>query len=206
MIYLYDNAIASDLQSSFNTDIVGCPCVKVVDPEQGLSVVAQKANDHLEFPLVLLTRYPDTPIDKDRMNFTRAHRGVAAVVDKDTNELYYEKVIPIQLNYDLTILATNTADREEMMRELIFKYNDMYFVTLELPYECKRKVRFGIRVDPDKDISNKSGVIEYLGGGTLYQCVIPLKCEGCVLVSYTSSKLQRSMYDIEPVTKGETKP
>ena len=82
----------------------------------------------------------------------------------------------------------------------------MYFVTFELPYECKRKVRFGIRIDTDKEISSKSGVIEYLGEGTLYESIIPLKCDGCVLVSYTPAKLQRSMYNVEPVSQGVKEP
>lgn len=206
MIYCYDDAIQKDLQRSFNPDIMESPIVRIMDPEQGLQAIAQAEGDDLKFPLVLLTRYPDTPIDKERWNFTRAHRGVAAVVDQATNNLYYEKAIPIELNYDLTILATNTADRDELARELIFKYTDMYFITFELPYECKRKVRFGITVDLDKDISNKSGTLEYLNAGKLYETIIPLKCEGCVLVSYTPAKLQRSKYDLFPVTKNGQEP
>lgn len=206
MIYLYDEAIRKDLERSFNLDNIGSPIVRVMDPEQGLEAIAQAEGDNLRFPLVLLTRYPDTPIDKSRLNFTRYNRGVAAVLDQETNNLYYEKAIPIEVNYDLTILATNTVDREELARELIFKYTSMYFITFELPYECKRKVRFGIKVDTDKDISSKSGVVDYLNTGTLYQTIIPLKCEGCVLVSYTPAKLQRSSYDIHPITKGTEEP
>ena len=206
MIYLYDEAIQKDLQKSFNPDNIGSPIVRVMDAEQGLQVIAQAEGDNLRFPLVLLTRYPDTPIDKSRWNFTRAHRGVAALLDEKTNDLYYEKAIPIEVNYDLTILATNTADRDELSRELIFKYTDMYFITFELPYECNRKVRFGVTIDTDKDISSKSGTLEYLNAGTLYQTIIPLKCEGCVLVSYTPAKLQRSEYNINPVSKGFHQP
>lgn len=206
MLRCYDEAIVKDLQRSFNRDTIGSLTVKAIDPEQGLGVLAQADGDNLHFPLVLLTRHPDTPIDKDRWNFTRAHRGVAAVIDKETNNLYYEKAIPIEVNYDLTILASNTADREELARELIFKYTSMYFITFELPYECKRKVRFGVKVDMERDISNSSGTVEYLGEGTLYQTIIPLKCDGCVLVSYTPAKLQRSAYDIEPVIKGGQEP
>lgn len=206
MIYLYDDAIQKDLQHSFNPDNIGSPIVRVLDAEQGLQVIAQAEGDNLKFPLVLLTRYPDTPIDKSRWNFTRAHRGVAAVIDQKTNELYYEKSVPIEVNYDLTILATNTADRDELAKELIFKYTDMYFITFELPYECNRKVRFGVTVDTDKDISSKSGTLEYLNSGTLYQTIIPLKCEGCVLVSYTAAKLQRSAYELHPVPKGVQEP
>ena len=82
----------------------------------------------------------------------------------------------------------------------------MYFITLELPYECKRKVRFGVRIDPDKAISNKSGQSEYFGDGEVYQSIITLKCEGCVLVSYTPAKLKRAVYELEPVPKGEKEP
>lgn len=206
MIYLYDNAIAKDLENSFDLNTIGSPMVKVLDPEEGLSVVAQSMQDALRFPLVCLTRYPDVQIDKSRSNFTRAHRGVAAVIDKKTNELYYEKALPIQLNYDMTILTTNVADREELSRELLFKYNDMYFVTMELPYESNRKVRFGITIDLDKEISYKSGVIEYLSSGKLYECIIPLRCEGAVLVSYTPAKLQRTIYKMSDTLKSPNEP
>lgn len=206
MLRCYDEAIVKDLQRSFNTNNIGSPVVKVMDPEQGIQAIAQAESDELHFPLVLLTRYPDTPIDKSRWNFTRAHRGVAAVVDTETNNLYYEKAIPVELSYDLTVLASNTADREELARELIFKYTSMYFITFELPYECKRKVRFGVKIDADKDITSKSGILEYLGSGTLYETIIPLKCEGCVLVSYTPAKLQRTVYELEPTTDKAQQP
>ena len=201
MLYLYDNAIADDLRCSFNPEAIGSPIVKVIDAEQGLEVIAQATGDNIPLPLVVLTRHPETPIDKDRMNFTRMHRGVAAVVDLDSNELYYEKCIPIDVNYSLTILAANSADRDELMRELLFKYTNMYFITFTLPYECKRKIRFGVRIDADKDISNQSGTSEYLSDGTVYESIIPLKCEGCVLVSYTPAKVQRSAYEFAPITE-----
>lgn len=206
MLYLYDEAIAKDLEKSFNPDNIGSPIVRVMDPEQGLQVIAQAEGDELKFPLVLITRHPDTPLDRSRINFTRSHRGVVAVVDKQTNNLYYEKAVPIELNYDLTILSSNTADREELTRELIFKYISMYFATITLPYECNRKVRFGITIDLDREISSKSGTLEYLNEGTLYQTIIPLKCEGCVLVSYTPAKLQRSTYDVCLTTNREEEP
>lgn len=206
MIYCYDNAIAADLENSFNTTNIGSSIVKVMDEDQGLSSIAQAYDDKIPLPMVLLTRYPDTPIDKSRMNFTQMHRGVSSVIDTNTNNLYYEKAIPIELSYDLTVLTSNTADRDELVRELMFKYTSMYFITFELPYECKRKVRFGVRIDPDKPISSKSGVSEYFGEGTIYQSIIPLKCEGCVLVSYTPAKLQRSVSEIEPVLKRTQEP
>lgn len=199
MLYNYDNALAKDLEDSFNSSI----CVKVVDAEKGIDLAAQAENDEISFPLVLLTRYPDAPIDKNRYNFTRAHKGVATVIDKEKNELYFEKAVPVELKYDLTILTTNTVDRDELVKELIFKYTSMYFVSMDLPYESTRKIRFGVSVDVESEISNKSGVLDYLDSGTVYQSIIPLRCEGCVMLSYTPVKLKRSQLEVQPVYKGQ---
>lgn len=206
MIYLYDNAIAKDLERSFNPNNSINPVVKVIDPEKVVELIAQLQDDSISFPVVALKRNPDTPIDKSRYNFTRAHKGVAAVLDQTTNNLYYEKVIPIELSYEMCILSTNTADRDELVKELLFKYTSMYFITFELPYECQRKVRFGVKVDPDGQITSNSGTFDYIDGGKLYETVIPLKVEGAVLVSYTPAKLQRTAYELSPVLKPGVEP
>lgn len=201
MLYLYDNAISEDLRKSFNPDAVSDPLVRVVDPEAAVELAAQIQNDEVKYPIVALTRTPGVSVDKNRMNFTRAHRGVQAVLDPITNNLYYERAIPIQLSYKLTIITTNTADMDEIEREILFKYLSMYFLTFTLPYECKRKIRFGVTIDPDTEIESKSGTYNYLSNGQLYETIIPLRCEGCVLVTYTPAKLTRSQVGVEAVTK-----
>lgn len=197
MIYVYDNAICDDLKHSFNSDVVGDVVVKVVAPENIVELAAQIQNDEISFPLIALVRNGDFKIDTDRMNFTRAHKGVASVIDPDTNELYYEKVLPIKLSYTLNILTTNTADMDELVRELTFKYINQYFITLQLPYECKRKIRFGVTIVPGEEFGSDSGSSEYTKSGKIYQSAIPLSCEGCVLVSYTPAKLKQGTVDIE---------
>lgn len=203
MIYVYDKAIADDLRKSFNPTNAPNPVVRVIDPEGAIGVAAQIQNDKIQFPLVVLNRNPDAPIDKARMNFTRLHKGVVSVLDPETNELYYERAVPIDLRYAITVLATNTADIDELVRELIFKYTSMYFITITLPYEAQRKVRIGVIVDPDSNIERSSGSAEYINGGQLYQAIIPLKCEGAVLVHYTPAKLRRLTEVVEVVDPGE---
>lgn len=205
ILYLYDNAICEDLQKSFNPDNIANPVVKVVSPEQVIGLAAQIQNDEIKFPIVAVTRNEDTPIDRERTNFTRMHKGVQSVLDPVTNNLYYEKVIPIKLSYSLTVLTTNTADMDELIRELLFKYINMYFLTIKLPYECNRKVRFGISIQSESDIQRTSGNLEYIESGKLYQSIIPIKCEGCVLVSYTPAHLKRSSYEIEAILPNQNK-
>lgn len=198
MVYLYDKAICKDLEQSFNTENVENPVVKVIDPEGSIGLAAQIQNDEIKFPIVSVTRDDNFAIDTDRWNFTRAHKGVASVIDNKTNELYYEKVVPIKLSYNLSLLTTNTADMDELFREILMKYTSMYFLKIKLPYECERYVRFGVVVEPD-NIEKSSGSFDYIEGGKLYETVIPLRCEGCVLVTYTPAKLKRSEVQIQPI-------
>lgn len=196
MLYLYDNAIVDDLIRSFNPDNIDNPVVKVISPEHIVGIAAQIQNDEIAFPIVAVSR-PDTiNIDNDSLNFTKMHKGIQSVIDSKTNELYYEKSIPIKMTYDLTILTTNTVDRDELVRELLFKYTSMYFLTIKLPYECSRKIRFGVTLAPDSEIEYTSSSADYIEKGQLYQSIIHLKCDGCVLVSYTSAKLKRMSHKV----------
>lgn len=199
MIYKYDDAICDDLRKSFNPDNVENPVVTVISSEVVTAIAAQIQNDKITYPIVALIRDPNSvQIDQSRMNFTRSHFGVSAVIDKETNDVYYEKVLPITLKYSLTVLTTNVADQDEIIRELLFKYVNMYFLTIRLPYECDRKIRFGVRITSETDIDYSSGSPEYLQSGSLYQAIIPLHCDGCVLVSYTPAHLIRTTFDVEP--------
>lgn len=198
MLYLYDRALVKDLKESFNPENVENPVVKVIDPEGVIGLAAQIQNDEIKFPVVALERDQDTPIDQDRWNFTRAHKGVVSVFDNKTNQLYYEKAVPIKLSYELTLLTTNTADMDELFREILMKYISMYFLKIKLPYECERYVRFGVTIDYD-NIQRSSGSFDYIEGGKLYQTIVPLRCEGCVLVTYTPVKLKRSEIQIQPI-------
>ena len=189
MLYLYDSAIAKDIRHSF-VDGEGNSDVKVIDPAGAVNILAQIQDDNIKFPAAVLTRDPVYSIDTQRSNFTAMHRGVLTVMDTETNNLYYEKAIPVNLRYNLTILATNTADADEITKELLFKYLQMYYLTIQLPYEAERKIRFGVSIRPGIEVQQSSGSFDYLESGKLYQTIIPLTCEGCVLVSYTPVRLK----------------
>lgn len=200
MIWLYDRAICKDLDNSFNEDLDIGNKVKVIDPEGAIDIQAQINKDEISYPVISLVR-TDYQIDTSRTNFTRIHKGVDYVIDTDTNELYSEKAIPITLNYDLHVITTNIVDMDELLRELIFKYSSMYFLTIKLPYEGNRKLRFGICIDESSQIEHTSGVYEHISAGRLYESILHLRCEGCMLVTYTSAKLKRTIQSVEAVIR-----
>ena len=196
MLYLYDRALTKDLNASFNHENSDNPVVGVISPEGATTLAAQMNNDEIKYPIVVFTRGDDIKIDHERYNFTMAKKGVPAGFDAKGNLIAMEKVIPIKLEYSLTVLTTNTADMDELIKELLFKYTEMYYLTITLPYEVKRRIRFGIRIKPEAEINYESGTYDYLSAGTLHQAIIPLECEGCVLVSYTPVHLKRFEPDI----------
>lgn len=169
--------------------------VKAMGEDGIMGIFAQLQEDKIKFPAIFLERSGDTPLDSKRYNYTRLHKGVPAVVDPETNNLYLEKAVPIQLRYNLHVLTTNTTDMDELIRELLFRYSSMYYVTTEVPYESKRKIRFGIAINPDTSISRKTGLTEYVESGTLYESILELECQGAVLLSYTPKHLQRLIAD-----------
>lgn len=195
MLWLYDESIADDLRKSFNISVIH-PYVKVIDPDVNLSIAAQIQNDNISFPIICVVRDDNYQVDTDLTNFTAMHKGVATVIDNKTNNIYYEKSMPIKLGYSLNIIGTNTVDVDELVKEILFKYSDMYFLTIRLPYEGARKLRFGIEFDRQGSIERRSGVAEMINEGTLYETVLPFQTRGVRMITYTPKHLKTFDYDI----------
>jgi len=204
VLYLYDRAICDNLKASL-TDAAN-QNVFLTTPENYPGILAQIQDDTITYPLILLHREDDVQIIKELMNFTRYQFGVPCSFDNKTNNVYYERALPVGLNYTLRILSTTVAETDELARELFYKYISMYYLTIQLPYESDRKLRFGISVDPDYGIKRESGSAEYTQTGSLYQSTMMLKTEGCVSLTYTSRHLQRSVIATDKVGVENPKP
>lgn len=195
MLWIYDDAIVQDLINCINPDGGMSSTVKVLGEEGVMGILAQMQEDKIKFPAIFLERLAETPLDPKRYNYTRLHKGVPAVLDTETNNLYLEKAAPIELKYNLHVMTTNTVDMDELVKELLFRYSLMYYVTAKVPYESDRKIRFGIAINPDTTISKKSGASDYVESGKLYESIIELDCQGAVMLSYTPRHIQRAVLD-----------
>lgn len=190
MLWVYDEAIVKDLSDCIDPQGKANSTVRLMGDKGMMGVFAQLADDKINFPAIYLQRNPETPLDQSRYNFVRMHKGVPCTFDSETNNIYLEKSVPIQLKYELHVLTTNTADMDEMIRELLFRYSAMYYLTIQVPYESKRNIRFGISINPDNPIRRNSGVTEYVENGLLYESVLDLDCQGAVMLHYTPRHLK----------------
>lgn len=197
MLYLYDRALTDDLKSSLTEDIN--QNVFLTDADNYPGIIAQIQNDTITYPLILLRRDDDTPVITELMNFSRYKFGVPCTFDNKKNNVYYERALPVGLSYTLRIVSTNVADTDELAREIIYKYISMYYLTIQLPYESDRKIRFGVQVDTDYGVRRESGSFDYIKTGSLYQSTIQLKTEGCVYLTYTARHLQRNVLNTDEV-------
>jgi len=189
LLYLFDRAIVDNLKASLTDE--ANKNVFLTTAENYPGILAQMQDDTIGYPLILLHREDDMPIDTGLYNFTRARFGVPCVFDNDRNNVYYERAVPVNLQYTLRILSTNVADRDELARELFYKYMSMFFLTIQLPYESDRKIRFGIEVDRDYGLTNESSAAEYTQTGALYQSTMKLITRGCVYLTYTPRHVKR---------------
>ena len=194
MLYLYDEAIQKDLAQCINPDADMNSIVKVMDSAGVFGLISQMQEDRVTFPLICLFRNEDTPIDTTRTNFTAMKKGFPSVIETETQMLYLERCLPIKLSYTMKILATNTADSDELLRELLFRYLSTYFITMQLPYESDRTIRFGVTIDTDS-IRKESGNLEYITEGSLYETSFVLNCEGAVLLNYVPKHKVRFVAD-----------
>lgn len=206
MLYCYDNALIDDIKASINSQNAN-PNVFMVDDETYPGILAQIQDDTITYPLILIDRDSDMPIITELWNFSRAQFGIPAVFDKKENNIYFERALPIDLSYTIRILTTNVADTDELAKELFYKYLSMYYLTIKLPYESDRKIRFGVDIDLGYGIKRESGSFDYIKTGALYQATLHLKTHGCVMLSYTPRHLSREVLsnDIEilPPDSGE---
>ena len=197
MLYLFDQAICDNLKSSLSEDIN--QNVFLTDADNYPGILAQIQDDTITYPLILLHREDDMSINTGLINFTRYKKGVPCVFDTETNNVYYERALPVDLIYTLRILSTNVADTDELARELFYKYISMYFLTIRAPYESDRKIRFGVQVDVDYGIKRESSSAAYTSSGALYQSTMQLKTFGCVSLTYTARHITRNVTNTKDV-------
>lgn len=191
MLWAYDEAVVKDISNCINPTGGANSTVKMMGEDGIMGVLAQMNDDRIKFPAIFIERSSDTPLDSSRYHFSKLHRGIPVGFDPETNDIYLERSIPIKLKYNLHVLTTNTADMDELIKELIFRYSEMYYISMEIPYESKRIIRFGMSINPDASITKKSGVANYFENGQLYESIVEIDCQGAVMISYTPKHIER---------------
>ena len=178
MMTLYDKSIVNALMRRFNQDASQGVVVNIISPEYIEGLDSQIREGKCRFPVVALVR-KDMPysIDTGRTIYTTIPKG-KVYTQADVKNYYTEPegFVPIKQPYSLTVLTTDTAQMEAIVKAIQELLSNMKFLSIDHPTRANEKIRFGVVVDSTREIQKSSS-------GQMHQTIIPLSCEGGVIKS-----------------------
>ena len=126
-VYAYDKAIVEDFRARFKKSIVDSevnPNVQIGSPDQMFNIIGQLDNDNVIMPFIGLQRL-DWQLNLDRQGFQtfigdRVYQRIGPD-DKPIN--VRAQVIPITINYRLSVWSKDRVTNDALVRELLFYYH-----------------------------------------------------------------------------------
>ena len=135
---LYDNAIIADLRRlTQDTRIYIEPTENVF----GTVGKLQGSEDHIQLPLISVAR-----TGWSILNPQHTQKFDGALLKSDLAKDYTQRiqVIPIQINYVLDVWSRTREENDDILRELIFYYNNHPEMEITVPYGADFKHKFNI--------------------------------------------------------------
>lgn len=161
-VYAYDKAIVEDFRARFKKSIVDSevnPNVQIGSPDQMFNIIGQLDNDNVIMPFIGLQRL-DWQLNLDRQGFQtfigdRVYQRIGPD-DKPIN--VRAQVIPITINYRLSVWSKDRVTNDALVRELLFYYHLrpslMVYVGHGLNIAHKFNIYFNSGIEDNSDIAN----------------------------------------------------
>lgn len=161
-VYAYDKAIVEDFRARFKKSIVDSevnPNVQIGSPDQMFNIIGQLDNDNIIMPFIGLQRL-DWQLNLDRQGFQtfigdRVYQRIGPD-DKPIN--VRAQVIPITINYRLSVWSKDRVTNDALVRELLFYYHLrpslMVYVGHGLNIAHKFNIYFNSGIEDNSDIAN----------------------------------------------------
>ena len=161
-VYAYDKAIVEDFRARFKKSIVDSevnPNVQIGSPDQMFNIIGQLDNDNVIMPFIGLQRL-DWQLNLDRQGFQtfigdRVYQRIGPD-DKPIN--VRAQVIPITINYRLSVWSKDRVTNDALVRELLFYYHLrpslMVYVGNGLNIAHKFNIYFNSGIEDNSDIAN----------------------------------------------------
>lgn len=161
-VYAYDKAIVEDFRARFKKSIVDSevnPNVQIGSPDQMFNIIGQLDNDNVIMPFIGLQRL-DWQLNLDRQGFqTFIGDRVYQRIGPDNKPINVRaQVIPITINYRLSVWSKDRVTNDALVRELLFYYHLrpslMVYVGHGLNIAHKFNIYFNSGIEDNSDIAN----------------------------------------------------
>lgn len=161
-VYAYDRAIVEDLRARFSKSPVQSKIndtVQITPTERAYQIIGQLNNDEVLLPFVSLQR-TSWQLNLDRQGF-QTFIGDQVFIRTGPDNLPTEvraQVIPITINYRLSVYTRDRVTNDALCRELLFYYHLrpslLVAVTHGLNIMHKFNIYFNSEVEDNSDIAN----------------------------------------------------
>lgn len=170
-VYAYDKAIVEDLKARFKSSIVDSKVndtVQIAPTEQVFNIIGQLNEDNVVMPFVSLERL-DWQLNLDRQGFqTFIGDKVFRRIGPDNKPMDVRaQVIPITINYRLSVWSEDRITNDALVRELLFYYHLrpslLVYVGHGLNIAHKFNIYFNSGIEDNSDIAN------HINNGTYFR-------------------------------------
>lgn len=161
-VYAYDRAIVEDFRARFKKSVVDSevnPNVQIGPTSQMFSILGQLDNDNVIMPFISLERL-DWNLNLDRQGFQTfiGDRVYERIGPDGTPINVRAQVIPITINYRLSVWSKDRITNDALVRELLFYYHLrpslMVYVGHGLNIAHKFNIYFNSGIEDNSDIAN----------------------------------------------------
>lgn len=161
-VYAYDRAIVEDFRARFKSSPIDNQVndtVQIGPAEQMFSIIGNINDDNIVMPFISLERL-DWQLNLDRQGFqTFVGEEVYTRIDPQNKPVEVRaQVIPITINYRLSVWTTDRMTNDALVRELLFYYHLrpslMVYVGHGLNMAHKFNIYFNSGIEDNSDIAN----------------------------------------------------
>ena len=161
-VYAYDKAIVEDLRARFKSSPISNQVndtVQIGPADQMFRILGNLNEDNVVMPFISLERI-DWQLNLDRQGFqTFIGEEVYTRIGPDNKPIEIRaQVIPITINYRLSVWTTDRVTNDALVRELLFYYHLrpslMVYVGHGLNIAHKFNIYFNSGIEDNSDIAN----------------------------------------------------
>lgn len=188
----YDDAIVAKFRSIFNDQTIS-----ILPVENAIRFVAQLQNDTVRFPLVSTTRLGYSLVNNNK-NFTAKKIGSFVRRDGENNNIFAQ-TLPIRIQYQLDVFATDRQTCDEIVRELLFFFEDRPTLVAHFGYGLNIDHNFNLFLEDD--VVDNSDTVEHINKGVMFRNTLTFYTDDARLFRSKKQTQGKVTASVEPLNK-----